>query len=111
MAFALSDERVAASGAELQAQVRKVSNSLRATPHKIGGIFEYSYKLFDEEPYASVWALRFFDDSEFIVMIGNPGRYRTSLREATFPPPTGGYQRKKTFPRRPPGRPKLARRK
>lgn len=112
MAFALSDERVAASPqADFRAQVGNVSAALRAAPIKIGGAFEYAYKLFSEEPYASVWALRFFDDSEFIVMTGNPGRYRTSLREATFPPPTGGYERKKPFPRRPPGRPKPARRK
>lgn len=110
LAVPLMDERFAEASPEFQQHGRRVWASLAQAWIKIRTIFEYAYYISDQDQHVSAWALRFFNSSEFLVLTGNAGHFTTSLREASFPPPTGGYRRKTPFPRRPPPRPKLARR-
>lgn len=111
LAIPVIDERFAAAETDFQELGRRVWASVGRSWIRIGTIFEYSYRILEDESYVSAWALRFFNTTEFLVLTGNAGHFKAPVREASFPPPTGGYQRKKPFPRRPPPPPKLLRQK
>lgn len=84
-AMPIVDERLPHAESIVQQHAANASAMLRHSGKTIGTIFEYAYQLFEEDEFAAFWAMRFYADTFFMVIMGPTTNFQPGLEPACFP--------------------------